>query len=254
MQAAFPTTDRRRAALFASLPGAQGMASAALEGLGRAWTDSPAEPGCAVAAAGDFLLCGGRPGLSAAHLLRHAVRQEKREWIISGSDAWLALAERMLPVERITRWAFDHHVQPEDRRLRELLTNMPEGAEFRPIEGEWIGWCRRQAWSEDFVSLYSDESYARRGLGFLLTVDGEAVAGAGSYVSYPGGIEVQLQTREDQQGRGYAVLAAARLILAAHERGLVASWDAASPASAHIACKLGYRPAGAYQALLVRKT
>lgn len=85
-------------------------------------------------------------------------------------------------------------------------------------------------------------------------VEGQAVAGASSYVSYPGGIEVQLQTRDNQQGRGYATLAAAQLILLAHERGLSATWDAANPASAHIAEKLGYRPAGCYQVAEIEKT
>ena len=55
------------------------------------------------------------------------------------------------------------------------------------------------------------------------------------------------QTRDDMQGRGYATLAAARLILSAHERGMIATWDAANPASAHIAEKLGYRAAGLYE-------
>ena len=55
------------------------------------------------------------------------------------------------------------------------------------------------------------------------------------------------QTRDDMQGRGYATLTAARLILTAHERGMIATWDAANPASAHIAEKLGYRAEGLYE-------
>ena len=97
------------------------------------------------------------------------------------------------------------------------------------------------------MSLYDDASYARKGLGVLLMAGEAPVAGASSYVSYPGGIEVQLQTRDDMQGRGYATLAAARLILSAHERGMTVTWDAANPASAHIAEKLGYRAAGLYE-------
>ena len=85
-------------------------------------------------------------------------------------------------------------------------------------------------------------------------LDGEAVAGASSYVSYPGGIEVQLQTRDDMQGRGYATLAAAKLILMAHKRGLIATWDAANEVSAHIAEKLGYVQEGEYQVAMIDKS
>lgn len=46
--------------------------------------------------------------------------------------------------------------------------------------------------------------------------------------------------------RGLATACAARLLLACLERGLYPSWDAANPASAALAEKLGYRPAGAY--------
>ncbi len=62
MQAAFPTMDSRVLPLFEGIPGARGMVIAALEGMGRVWTDSPVYPRCAVAAAGDFLFCGGEPG------------------------------------------------------------------------------------------------------------------------------------------------------------------------------------------------
>lgn len=246
MQAAFPTGDSRVLPLFDGMPGARGMVLSALEGMGRVWTDSPVRPRCAVAAAGDFLFCGGEPGLSAARLLRTVMASEKRTWLINAPGRWKHVLERVASAETVTRWAFDHDVQPKDGHLRRLLKQMSAGAVFQPVEGEWIAWCRRQTWSEDFVSLYSDEDYVRRGLGVLVLAEGEVVAGASSYLSYSGGIEIQLQTRDDMQGRGYATLAAAKLILMAHERKLIATWDAANEASAHIAQKLGYRLIGSY--------
>ena len=254
MQAAFPTTDVRAAALFSGQPGAQSMVMAALTGMGRVWTDSPLHPRCAIAAAGDFLICGGRPGPSAARMLRTALRSDNRDWLIQAQGAWADVLARVAPGKEITRWAFDHRVQPNDETLRAVLKKMPAGAAFQPIEGAWIARCRAQTWSEDFVSLYSDADYAQKGLGVLLMIGGEMVAGASSYVSYPGGVEVQLQTRDDVQGRGYATLAAARLILMAHERGLIATWDAANEASCHIACKLGYRLEGAYRVFSLSQT
>lgn len=251
MQAGFATQDRRAAALFEGMPGAHSLVQAALEGQGRVLVDSPVRPRCAVAVAGDFLYCGGMPGPVAKHLLRRAMGVYT-DWLIYAPGAWLDVVRSITPVKLVNRVAYKQH-QPEDGHLRRLLKALPEGASFQPIEGKWIDWCRGAEWSRDFVSLYSDEGYQQRGLGVLLMVNGEAVAGASSYVSYPGGIEVQLQTRDDMQGRGYATLAAARLILMAHERGLIATWDAANEVSAHIAEKLGYQRMGEYQAASIDK-
>lgn len=250
MQAGMTTRDRRVLALYDGMPGADSMVLAALEGQGRVLVDSPVHPRCAVAAAGDFLYCGGEPGPEAKHILRRAMGAY-RGWLICAGEPWLALLRSIVPVRMITRMAYGHRIQPDDAHLRSLLQAMPAGAAFQPIEGAWIGWCRQAEWSRDFVSQYSRDQYSDRGLGVLLMVDGQPVAGASSYVSYPGGIEIQLQTRDDMQGRGYATLAAARLILMAHERGLIATWDAANPASGHIAEKLGYQPQGPYQVAVI---
>lgn len=253
MQAGVMTNDRRIAALFDGMPGALSMVLAALEGQGRVLVDSPVRPRSAVAVAGDFLYCAGEPGPEAKHILRRAMGSGEN-WLIYAKGAWMDVLRSVVPVKMEMRVAYDHWVQPEDKHLRSLLRDVPEGAGFQPIEGEWIDWCRQAEWSRDFVSLYDNEDYQRKGLGVLLVVDGEAVAGASSYVSYPGGIEIQLQTRDDMQGRGYATLAAAKLILMAHERGLIATWDAANPASARIAEKLGYRKKGEYQVAVIDKS
>ena len=251
MQAGVMTRDRRALALFEGMPGAHSMVLAALAGQGRVLVDSPVRPRCGVAAAGDFLYCGGAPGLEARHILRRAMGVHE-DWLIYAPGAWMDVLQSITPVKLVNRVAYDQR-QPKDAHLRSLLKAMPEGAAFQPIEGEWIDWCRQAEWSRDFVSLYSNEDYQQRGLGVLLMVNGEAVAGASSYVSYPGGIEVQLQTRDDRQGRGYATLAAAELILLAHERGLMVTWDAANEASARIAEKLGYVRKGEYQVAMINK-
>lgn len=246
MIAAFPTRDDRVFALFHGLPGAHGMVEAARHGMGRAWADSPARPRAAVVAVGDFLYCGGEPGLSAARLLRVAVESEKRNWLVYAPGPWKAALDRVAPNTACTRCAFDPAVQPEDGHLRRLLSHAPAGLIFERIAGEWIARCREAAWSRDFVSLFTDEAFERDGLGVLALLDGVPVAGASSYVAYPGGIEVQVETSKAYQGRGLATLAAAKLILTAHEQGRIATWDAANAVSTHIAEKLGYRAVGTY--------
>ena len=102
-------------------------------------------------------------------------------------------------------------------------------------------------WSRDFVSQFRDaDDYLTRGLGFAAVCDGELVGGASSYTCYSGGIEIQVETRSDWQRKGIASACCAALILACMERGLYPSWDAANPASAALAQKLGYREAGLY--------
>lgn len=246
MQAAFPTRNDRAFALLSGLPGAHGMVEAARYGMGRAWADSPVHPRASVVTVGDFLFCGGQPGLSAAHMLRAAVGSEKRRWLVYAPGEWKRVLDKVTPSEPRTRYAFDHDAQPDDDRLRRLLDTAPEGLSFQRITGELISWCRGQEWSLDFVSMFADAQYERDGLGMLVMLDGEPVAGASSYVAYPGGIEVQVQTREGFEGRGLATLASAKLILAAHERGMIATWDAANAASLRVAQKLGYHLMGTY--------
>lgn len=244
MQAGFGAGEKA-AEFFRNTPGGHGLIQAALSGQGRVLVDNPVHPGCALAAVGDFLFCAGELGPEAPHMLRRVLAGQK-DWLIYAPGGWMQAVKSILPVRMQTRIAFGSH-QPEDTHLHHLLKAMPNGGTFQLIENEWITRCQQEKWSRDFVSVYTDEDFRQRGLGVLLMVDGHAVAGASSYVSYPGGIEVQLQTRDDQQGRGYATLAAAKLILMAHQRGLAATWDAANPASAHIAEKLGYRRAGLYE-------
>jgi len=250
MQAGFTRFDRERIApLFAETIVCRGMIEAGLSGMGRAWTDNPAHPRSAMMAVGDFLLCAGVCGREAVHQLRAWLR-ENREWLVIAPQAW---QEHIGPHEEHWRYAFDHAVQPKDEQLRDILRALPEGMSFQRIDGHWYDTCLREEWSRDFVSLFTREEYERIGLGVLLMREGSPVAGASSYAVYPGGIEVQVQTRDGMEGRGYATLAAARLILLAHARGMRATWEAHNVASARIANKLGYRCAGAYTAAIKKK-
>ena len=78
------------------------------------------------------------------------------------------------------------------------------------------------------------------GLGAAILKDGELVSGASSYTSYRGGIEIQIDTREDYRRQGLAYICGAKLILECLERGWYPSWDAQNPGSAALAQKLGY--------------
>lgn len=247
MQAAFPMKDQASVQpLFADLPCLYGIAEAGLSGMGRVWTDSPIHPRAAVMTVGDFILCGGEAGLSAARMLRTALQSDKRGWLVYAPGGWMTALVKITPFKLVKRRAFDHQIQPKDTELRGILAKAPADVAIHPLEGEWIRWCRGQTWSEDFVSQFTDEGFAAKGLGMLVFRGGEPVSGASSYVRYPGGIEIQVTTRDDCCGHGYATLASAALILCAHEHGLAATWDSANPVSEHIALKLGYRAEALY--------
>lgn len=247
MQAAFPMKDQASVRPhFADLPCLHGIAEAGLSGMGRVWTDSPMHPRAAVMMVGDFILCGGEAGLSATRMLRTALQSDKRGWLVYAPGAWMEALRKIAPCHLLKRRAFDPLVQPEDGHLREILAKAPTDVTIQPLEGEWISWCREQEWSEDFVSQFTDEAFATQGLGFLVFKGGEPVSGASSYVRYPGGIEIQVTTREGCCGHGYATLASAALVLHAHAQGLAATWDSANPVSEHIALRLGYRAADYY--------
>jgi len=78
--------------------------------------------------------------------------------------------------------------------------------------------------------------------------DGVPVSGASSYSSYRGGIEIEIDTKEEYRRRGLARICGARLILECLDRGLYPSWDAQNPGSAALAKQLGYRMEGTYTA------
>lgn len=229
--------------LFASMPCLHGLWEAGLNGTGQAWADAPVNPRAAVMAVGDFLLCGGE---AEEALLRTAVASARKPWLVYAPGPWLQALEGIAPFRLTERQAFQPDVQPEDAHLRGLVAHLPEDVCLRPLEGPWIPWCRARDWSRDFVSQFTDGGFTAEGLGMLVMREGQPVSGAASYVRCPGGLEVQVTTREGCEGRGYATLAAAGLILRAHAQGLVATWDAANPVSARIAEKLGYRPADRY--------
>ena len=73
-------------------------------------------------------------------------------------------------------------------------------------------------------------------------------AGASSFSTYSGGIEIEVDTRQDHRRKGLATACAARLILACLDRGWYPSWDAQNVWSVGLAEKLGYRFSHTYTA------
>ena len=74
----------------------------------------------------------------------------------------------------------------------------------------------------------------------MILKSGRIVAGASSYTRYKEGIEIEVDTIEDERRKGLATIVCAALILQCLEEGLYLGWDARNMNSVRLAEKLGY--------------
>ena len=141
-----------------------------------------------------------------------------------------------------SRYAIKKEPDVFDREhLEHLAAALPEGYTLRMIGEDLVPVLLGEGWSKDFCSAFdSPADCCRRGVGVVAMYEGVPVAGAGSYSVYRGGIEVEIDTREDHRRRGLAAACGARLILECLDRGLYPSWDAIDLRSVALAEKLGY--------------
>ena len=92
-----------------------------------------------------------------------------------------------------------------------------------------------------------------QGLGFAaVSADGVLACAATSYTLSSRYLEVAIATRPAFRGRGLARVAAAALIHEALGRNLVPCWSASNPVSKRLAERLGYRPGGECEVLLLK--
>lgn len=153
-------------------------------------------------------------------------------------------------VRQVTRYAIkkEEHIWDLDR-LREAVSGLPPEYTLRLIDNELYRKCMEKDWSRDLVAQYRNyEQYRKLGLGAAILRGQEIVAGASSYSSYEGGIEIEIDTREDYRRKGLAYICGAKLILECCSRGLYPSWDAQNLQSVALAEKLGYHFDHAYTA------
>jgi len=198
---------------------------------------------------GDFALLAGDAACGEATELAQNVPAGFRAGtlLVSASD------ERWHPVVE-SAWGTRAHkgerfaIRKDENRfdtaaLEQLAARVPCGIRLAAIDGALYHKALLWDWSRDFVGLFRNEAdYLARGLGVMALADGELVAGASSYAVFTGGIEIEIDTREDYRRRGLAAACGAALMLRCFERGLYPSWDAANRASVSLSEKLGYLP------------
>lgn len=180
----------------------------------------------------------------------------QREWKEDGEDSpgitWESAIRRAYGhrVRQVTRYAIKKEPGVWDLdRLRRAVADLSPEYRLSLMDGELYRKCLENPWSRDLVAQYgSYERFREWGLGAVILKGQELVAGASSYSSYRGGIEVEIDTREDQRRKGLAYVCGARLILECCFRNLYPSWDAHNLWSVALAEKLGYHFAHSYTA------
>lgn len=221
--------------------------------MGSAWADDTRSPRSAKIMVGDFCLFAGIPD---AELILHRPEgwADRFHILVPQNEAWGRIIEQACGahVVKIVRYATQKDPCLFHRETLERLASSA-GPEFhlQRIDETLFGQLRENEWSRDLCSQFMDFSdYQRRGIGVAAIANGEPVSGASSYTVYQGGVEIEIDTREDFRRRGLATACGSRLILDCLDRGMYPSWDAHNCASLALAEKLGYqldRPYPAYE-------
>jgi len=162
--------------------------------------------------------------------------------MVPQNKEWEACIEECFPeAKKVTRYAIKKNTVFEKDRLKKLVEKITDGYEIKPIDEELYDKCLTDPATVDFVSSFgSKERFLEIGRGMVILRSGRIVAGASSYTRYNEGIEIEVDTVEEERRQGLATIASAALILRCLDEGLYPSWDAQNLNSVHLAEKLGY--------------
>ena len=186
----------------------------------------------------DFSFLAGRPD-------RELLQKAPGPILVPRTEAWYPLIEELYGPRAVQETRYAIQKEPgvfEREHLEGFVKALPPGYELRMIDEALVPTLLAEEWSRDFCAAFdSPADCCRRGVGVVALYGGIPVAGAGSYIVYRGGIEIEIDTRTDHRRKGLAAACGAALILACLDRGLYPSWDAIDLRSAALAEKLGYR-------------
>ena len=248
----YETVNAQRAAVL--FQGCQNtMITACLKGvMGSLYGDKEESPASAVIRLGDFCFYAGVPN---RELALYNPKEGGRDFriLVPQNKEWERLIEECYghKAKKIIRYALKKEPDVFDREKlrRAAKARLPEGCSLKLLDQDLFFRCKKIPWCRDWVAQYKDyERYKEHGLGAVIVRDGEPISGASSYAGYPGGIEIQIDTREDWRRRGLAYVCSARLILECLRRGWYPDWDAQNKWSVDLAEKLGYHFSHEYTA------
>lgn len=211
--------------------------------MGEVYTDNLQNPQSAMVILGDFCFFAGLPK---EELVLYKPEHYRQNFIIMvpQNEDWakLIIDQYGDRARKVTRYAIkkEQTIFNKDK-LQSVVSSLPSEYSIKMIEEEMFNLCKLHNWSKDLVSQYTDyEMYKRLGLGVVILKDKMLISGASSYAAYKGGIEIEIDTKEEYRRKGLAYVCGAKLILECLERNLYPSWDAQNKWSVALAEKLGY--------------
>ncbi len=224
--------------------------------MGEAYVDNIENPRSAIVSVNCFAFAAGKPDES---LVRDWYEEKVTGFsiITARDDSWNRIFASVGKdrCRRIERYAIKKEYGIFDtERLNTFVEQLSDEYELKLINETIYDQCKEYNWSFDFVSGYDNyDKFRKYGLGVVAFHGEEMVAGASSYASYIGGIEVEIDTKEEYRRRGLATACGAKLILECLKRGLYPSWDAHNTWSVSLAEKLGYHYSHTYTAYEIWK-
>lgn len=211
--------------------------------MGTAWTNNKVNPESAQIVNADFCFFAGKVN---EELVRHKPSQHNSDFVIMvpQNEEWAELIEQVYGknATKVIRYAIKKEPDVFDiDKLKRIVECVDKDYKIELINKQTFTSISENGWSEDFVSQFSNfEEYFERGLGVVAMHNGQVVSGASSYIVYEGGIEIEIDTREDYRRKGLALACGAKLIMECLKRNWYPSWDAQNKGSVALAEKLGY--------------
>jgi len=173
--------------------------------------------------------------------------------LMPSPPAWIEAAQRACPLVTNTRYSFSTE-RLSEAHLTQLWAASPWCEQVAAADAALLArFAGRPDNCVDIGDFESPADFEARGLGFV-ALDGDRMMGAAySSLVCSRGIEVSLYVDEPYRRRGVATAVSARLLLECLRQGLRPNWDAANEESCRLAQKLGFEPAGAYDAYFYRR-
>lgn len=170
--------------------------------------------------------------------------------IISEDTKWQDFLHRQVGLISFTRYSFKNKANFQVEFLNDLVTQLEEDYNLVPIDNHIYDSFSEEEWSQDLQGDF--ESYQdfalKGGFGFVILKNKGLIAGISSGLVYQGAVEVEVATRPNEQGNGFAKKLGAAMILESLNRDMFPLWDAHNEASKRVAEFLGYELVGPYEA------
>lgn len=229
---------------------------AVLEGyVGRVLADDGDTPQVAVLEIPKLQLCilGGTPYHPSAR--KYIENLPKFAGLIFASESWDDLLQEIQAGKFIgmPRYAFTSE-KLDIEHLHKLAARIPSGFRLAKMDlnlAQQLARERSGFASNHMVNFDSPDDFIQRGFGFCILDGDKIVSAATTFAICTKGIEIQVDTREKQRGKGLATAVSAQLLIYSIQNHLDPNWDAENERSAGLAKKLGYTPQGMYTIWLV---